>query len=119
MSVVAKTPPMFNLKFKGNTPVRILRDVRTRYAKYLLKDENDLVEWKKTDLHKEISSRMSPGEQLLEFRTIRGLTQQALGAKIGATPQRIYEFETGRRGIPKTIAKKLAEIFGVAPSLFI
>jgi DNA-binding XRE family transcriptional regulator len=110
---------MLSFRFKRNTPARVLRDIRTRYGKYVAEDENELVEWKKTDLHKEISSRMTPGDRLRELRTVTGLTLQALGDKVEVSPQRIYEFETARRNISKGVAKRLAEVFGVGVAVFI
>ncbi|MBD3393358.1 MAG: helix-turn-helix domain-containing protein [Chitinivibrionales bacterium] len=119
MSEAVKTRRMLNVRFKRTTPARVLRDIRTRYRKYIAEDDSELVEWRKTGLHKEISSRMGPGDRLRELRTVTGLTLQEIGDKAGFTPQRIYEMESGRRGVSKNAARRFAEIFGVAPGMFI
>ncbi len=118
MSEAVKTHRMLNVKFKRNTPARILRDVHARYAKYI-DDDDVMIDYGKTDLHKEISASMAPGEKLRELRLATGMTLKAVGDKIGVTFQRVNEYESGRYGISKTIAKKLAALFGVSPALFI
>jgi hypothetical protein len=42
-----------------------------------------------------------------------------VGEKVGCTPQRAYDYETGRRDMGKDTAKKLAGVFSVSPALFI
>jgi DNA-binding XRE family transcriptional regulator len=118
MSEAVKTPRMLNVKFKRSTPSRILRDIHSRYAKYI-DDDDVMIDYGKTDLHKEISASMTPGEKLRELRLATGMTLKAVGEKIGVTFQRVNEYEAGRYGISKAVAKKLAELFGVSPAVFI
>jgi len=118
MSEAVKTPRMLNVKFRRNTPVRVLRDIHSRYAEYI-DDDDVMVDYGKADLHKELSSSMTPGEKLRELRLATGMTLKAVGESIGVTYQRVNEYEGGRYGISKTIAKKLADVFGVSPAIFI
>jgi len=119
MSEAVKTHRMLNVKFRRNTPSRILRDIHSRYAEYIDDDDEVMIDYGKTDLHKEIAASMTPGEKLRELRLATGMTLKAVGDKIGVTFQRVNEYESGRYGISKTIAKKLAALFGVSPALFI
>jgi DNA-binding XRE family transcriptional regulator len=109
---------MLDLKFKKNTPVRVLREARARYAQYI-DDSEELVEYGTTDLHKQISSGMTPGLKLRELRIVTGRTLQALADEIGVTAQRVHAYEAGTYGISKAIAKKLAAVFGVNVATFI
>ena len=118
MSGVVKTHRILNLTFRKNTPARVLREVRTRYAQYIDESE-DVVEYGNTELHKQISSSMPPGLKLRELRIVTGRTLQALADEIGVTAQRVHAYEAGTYGISKTVAKKLATIFGVNVSVFI
>jgi len=118
MSATVKTHRMLNLKFRQNTPARVLREVRSKYAQYI-DDSEDLVEYGKTELHEQISSSMSPGQKLRELRIVTGRTLQSLADEIGVTAQRVHAYEAGTYGISKSVAKKLAAIFGVNVSVFI
>jgi len=119
MLAVARTHHTnYRIAFKPRTPARVIRFVRQRFGQYI-EEHNKPVEYKKTALHKEISSSMTPGDYLHELRTAAGLTMAELGKKIGVSAPRISDFESSRRGIPKSAAKKFAEIFGVSPALFI
>jgi DNA-binding XRE family transcriptional regulator len=118
MSVIVKTPRMLNIKFKRGTPARVLRDVYSRYERFI-DDSEVMADYGKSEQHRKISSGMTPGEKLRELRIVTGMTLQAIGEKIGVTYQRVNEYESCRREISKDIAKKLAEIFNVSPAVFI
>jgi DNA-binding XRE family transcriptional regulator len=118
MSEAVKTPRMLNMKFRHSTPSRILRDIHSRYAEYI-DDDDVIIDYGKTDLHKEISASMAPGEKLRELRLATGMTLKTVGESIGVTFQRVNEYEGGRYGISKAVAKKLGDLFGVSPALFI
>ena len=118
MSEVVKTPRMLNVKFKRTTPARILRDIRSRYEKYI-DDDDVMIDYGKSDLHKEVSASMTPGDKIRELRLATGMTLKAVGESIGVTYQRVNEYEGGRYGISKAVAKKLGELFGVSPAVFI
>ena len=118
MQAVVKTPRMLNIRFKQRTPARILREVYSRYANFI-DDSEVMVDYGKSEQHKRISSSMSPGEKLRELRIVTGMTLQTVGDKAGVTFQRINEYESGRVGISKAVAKKLSAIFNVSPAVFI
>ena len=118
MSEAVKTPRMLNVRFKRSTPARVLRDVHSRYAQFI--DDSDVfVDYGKSEQHKRISSSMTPGEKLRELRIVTGMTLRAVGEKIGVTFQRVNEYEGGRCGISKSVAKKLGDLFNVSPAVFI
>lgn len=52
--------------------------------------------------------------RLRELRTAAGLSQEALGAKIGVSGQAISHLESGKRKLTSDIAKRLAEFFNVS-----
>ena len=118
MSVVVKTPRMLDVRFKRGTPSRVLRDFYSRYARFI-DDSEVMVDYGKSEQHKKIASRMSPGEKLRELRIVTGMTLQAVADKADVTFQRVNEYEGGRVGISKAVAKKLAAIFNVSPAVFI
>jgi DNA-binding XRE family transcriptional regulator len=109
---------MLNIKFKRSTPVKVLRDIYSRYTRYI-DDSEVMVDYGKSEQHKKIASTMTPGEKLRELRIVTGMTLQGIGDNIGVTYQRINEYESGRRAISKDNAKKLAAIFNVSPAVFI
>jgi transcriptional regulator with XRE-family HTH domain len=48
-----------------------------------------------------------------------GWTLAKTGKKIGLSPYRVSDIETGQRTISKAMTKKLAELFGASPAVFI
>lgn len=113
-----KTPPI-NLRFRRDTPGRILMEARKRYASYL-EDEDPLVDWHTTDLHGKIVASMKPGDWLFHLREANALTQEELGKKLGkVSGSRISDWEGNRRTVSKAMAKKMSSIFGVSPDRFI
>ncbi len=113
-----KTRPT-NLRFRQDTPGRILIEARQRYASYLVEDDA-LVDWHTTDLHKKIAASLTPGDWLCHLREANGLTQEVLGQKLGnVSGSRISDWEANRRAVSKAMAKKLSSIFSVSPDRFI
>jgi ribosome-binding protein aMBF1 (putative translation factor) len=111
---------MLRVEFRKTTPKRVLHDVYRRYSRYIVQaDENEMVEWKKTALHKEIVAKTTPADYLCNLRTVSGWSLRELGEKIGVTAQRVYDFEKGRRGISKDVAKQLGKLFNISPAVFI
>ena len=107
-----------SIHFKPRTPARVISTIKKQFADYI-DDDDELIDYFKTDLHKEISASMTPGDKLRELRKACGWTLAVVGEKIGVTPYRVSDYESGQRSISKTIAKKLAELFGVSPAVFI
>lgn len=52
--------------------------------------------------------------RLRELRTAAGLSQEALGQKIGVSGQAISHLESGRRKMTADMAKRLGEFFSVS-----
>lgn len=111
MQVVAKTPHI-DLRITGDIPEKLFRALEEEYGdalQVLTDDENELVEVTTTDWYEEIKKGLTPGDALRAYRERSGLTQAALGEKIGGVPrQHISSMETGKRPIGKETAKKLA-----------
>jgi DNA-binding XRE family transcriptional regulator len=118
MPVTAKMRPI-TIKFKPRTPARVIHAVKKQFSDYILDDNDEYVDWFETDLHKEIAARTTPGKSLRTLREMCGWTGAETGKKIGISPFRISDYETGRRAISKEVAKKLAVIFSVSPAVFI
>jgi len=118
MSVAVKTHPI-SIRFKPRTPARVISLVKKQYSNYILKEDDEYTDWFETDLHKEISSRMNPAKTLRSLREMSGWTLAETGIKIGVSPYRVSDYETGKRAISKNIAKKLAEVFKTSPAVFI
>ena len=118
MSVAVKMHPI-NIRFKPRTPARVIHSVKKQFASYILEEDEESVDWFKTDLHKEISVRMTPAKTLRTFREMCGWTLAETGKKIGVSPYRISDYENGHREISKAVAKELAKLFNVSPAVFI
>jgi ribosome-binding protein aMBF1 (putative translation factor) len=118
MSGVVNAPPI-NLRFKPQTPARVIHLIKRQFSKYVL-DESDAAEdWFETELHKEISSRMTPGDYLRNLREAQTITQKTLAEQIRIRVNYLSDLETGQRSISKAMAKKLAAVFNVTPAVFI
>ncbi len=59
---------------------------------------------------------MSYGEKIRNIRESRGVTQEALGEKIGVSKQMICQLERGTKNITLPIAKEIAKALGVKMS---
>jgi predicted transcriptional regulator len=118
MSAAVKTRPI-NIRFKARTPVRVIHSIRKQFSTYIIDDEEENVDWFKTDLHKEIAAAMSPGDYLRNFREAHLITQKELALKIGVRVNYLSDLETGQRAISRKNAKKFAALFNVTPGVFI
>jgi DNA-binding XRE family transcriptional regulator len=118
MSVAVKTHPI-NIRFKSRTPLRVIHSVKKQFSNYIINDNDETVDWFETDLHKEITKRSTPAKTLRTLREMTGWTLAETGKKIGVSPYRISDYESGQRQISKDVAKKLAELFKTSPAVFI
>jgi DNA-binding XRE family transcriptional regulator len=118
MSVAAKTRPI-SIRFKPRTPARVIHAVKKEYSNYILEESDESVDWFKTDLHKEISARMTPGKHLRALRELSSWTLAKTGEMVGVSVHRISDYESGRLSISKEVAKRLAKVFDVSPAVFI
>jgi len=124
MSVAAKTRPT-NLTFRirpgisRRTIQRIKKEVVEKYSDILEEDNNDSVDWFESDLHKEISGGMKPGDYLKHLCEAHNLTLREVAERVGVNAQRVHDWQSGYRGISKGFAKKLGELFNISPAVFI
>jgi ribosome-binding protein aMBF1 (putative translation factor) len=115
MSAVAKTRPI-NIRLKARTPIRVIHSIRKQFSNYI---DDEYVDWFKTDLHKEITAGMKPGDYLSNFREAQGMTQKDLAEKIGVRVNYLSDMETGQRAISRKTAKIFAKLFNVDAGVFI
>ena len=118
MPVAVKTHPI-NIRFKPRTPTRVIQSVKRQFSNYIIDDNDETVDWFETDLHQEIAGMMTPAKTLRTLREMCGWTLAETGKKVGVSPYRISDYETGQRAISKDMAKKLAEAFKTSPAEFI
>lgn len=73
-----------------------------------------------TAWYKATKAGIGPGGAMRIYRELHGLTQEALGEKLGGIPrQHVSNMERGRRPISMTTAKKLAKLFSVPADRFL
>lgn len=81
------------------------------------------IEFRKTEIYREIEKTMTPGKWMRTLREVHGLSQSEFGAKVGAgkpiRASRISDWENDFRAISKPVAKRLAAFFGVSADRFI
>jgi len=108
-------------RVRANTPSKLLAEVRSRLSNWLLADDDEeLIDWFSTDLHKEIDARMTPGSWLRQLREAHGLTQKDLGVRLGrVSPARISDWENDRRAVSKDAAKQLSALFRISSDRFL
>jgi DNA-binding transcriptional regulator YiaG len=107
------------MRFRRDTPARVLFEIRKRYASYLA-DQDPLEEWPGSDLERTISAGLKPGDWLRHLREAHGLTQEELGQELGGVGgSRVSDWESCRRSVSKAMAKRLSSIFNVSPGRFI
>ena len=111
MQVVAKTPHI-DLRITGEIPEKVLRALEEEYGDALQvsgENEDELVDVTTTDWYRETKKGITPGDALRIYRENAGLTQTALGQRMGGVPrQHISNMENGKRPIGKETARKLA-----------
>jgi len=121
MQVVVKTPRI-DLKMKGDIPAGIIKALENEYGDLQITQDMDdeVVNIVDTDWYTSMLPILTPGKTLRVYRENAGLTQEALGAKVGGVPrQHISGMETGRRPIGKEMAKRLAMALNTSPLKFI
>lgn len=109
-------------EIKGNIPSEIMNYLKRKYGQdmKIVEEGEDLVNIFDTNWYKEINTATTPGETLRIYRENLGLSQTALGKKLGKfTRQKISDLENGKRNISKEVAKKLSHLFRVPIDRFI
>ena len=111
MQVAVKTPRI-ELQMKGDIPERVILFLEEEYGVSLrptADDGEEVVNVLETDWYKRTMGSMTPGKALRIYRENAGLTQTALGERMGGVPrQHISNMENGKRPIGKENAKRLA-----------
>jgi DNA-binding XRE family transcriptional regulator len=111
MQVVAKTPHI-DLRITGEIPEKVLRALEEEYGDALQvsgENEDELVDVTTTGWYRETKKGITRGDVLRIYRENAGLTQTALGQRMGGVPrQHISNMENGKRPIGKDTARKLA-----------
>ena len=122
MQVAVKTPRI-ELKMKGDIPERVILFLEEEYGVSLRQttdDGEEVVNAFETDWYKRTMAAMTPGKALRIYRENAGLTQAALGERMGGIPrQHISNMENGKRPIGKENAKRLAAALHVDYRVFL
>ena len=122
MQVAVKTPRI-ELKMKGDIPERVILFLEEEYGVSLRQSADDgeeVVNAFETDWYKRTMAAMTPGKALRIYRENAGLTQAALGERMGGIPrQHISNMENGKRPIGKENAKRLAAALHVNYRVFL
>ena len=122
MQVAVKTPRI-ELKMKGDIPERVILFLEEEYGVSLRQtadDGEEVVNALETDWYKRTMAAMTPGKALRIYRENAGLTQTALGERMGGIPrQHISNMENGKRPIGKENAKRLAAALHVDYRVFL
>ena len=122
MQVAVKTPRI-ELEMKGDIPERVILFLEAEYGVSLRQSADDgeeVVNALETDWYKRTMAAMTPGKALRIYRENAGLTQTALGERMGGIPrQHISNMENGKRPIGKENAKRLAGALHVDYRVFL
>ena len=122
MQVAVKTPRI-ELQMKGDIPERVILFLEEEYGVSLRQtadDGEEVVNAFETDWYKRTMAAMTPGKALRIYRENAGLTQTALGERVGGIPrQHISNMENGKRPIGKENAKRLAAALHVDYRVFL
>jgi DNA-binding XRE family transcriptional regulator len=111
MLAVVKTP---HIEIRGKRlSSEFIKTVRTFFGSEVevIEEDDEVVDWFKTDLHRTIAAQREPGSAIRAFRKRDGMTQAALASKLGISAQAVSDLENGRRPIGARTAKRLAESF--------
>jgi ribosome-binding protein aMBF1 (putative translation factor) len=103
-----------NLTIRGEGENFVASLIREHYPEAeIFKEENPPIEWKKTDLSKEIKAKKTPGKLLRAYRERAGMTIVELAKALHTKYPNISAMENDRRPIGLAVAKKLGNILGV------
>jgi antitoxin component HigA of HigAB toxin-antitoxin module len=82
-------------------------------------DDNESADFFKTDFYRKMNKQMTPGTYVRIYRENHGMTQEQLGANVGASKSFICDIEHNRRAISKEMAKKFSMLFKISAERFI
>ena len=110
------------IKVKGVIPANLVSFLRKEGAKitFIDDDGDELISAKETEWYKKSKERMTPGDVMRLYRTMKNLTQEELGEKLGGVDrQNISAMEKGKRAISPKMSRELGKIFGVTYKRFL
>lgn len=115
------------LEIRGQIPNWMLSRLKRDYKENMIisgdREENKKDEYVnafETEWFASVDEQMTPGEILRIYRENAGLSQAALGEKLGKVPrQNISLMEKNKRGISKEMAKKLSKVLKAPISVYI
>ena len=119
MQVVVKKP---HIRMEGEISADLIQFLKEKYGdvEIIKNEDEELVEITKSDWYRNIRERISPGDNMAIYRKLHGLSQEALGKRLGNfTRQNISNMERGHRPISKAVAKRMAELFDVSVEKFL
>jgi len=118
MLAVVKAPHI-ELSISGNGAAEALAWLSRKFKVELLSeiDDADSLPVKETPFWKEMEKNRV-GNMLAGARVKAGMTQKQLAESIGVKQNMISDYETGRRILSKSMARKFAEILDISPSRF-
>jgi len=120
---VATKVPHISIHFRSNVPSAIVQKIASDFSEWIdsIDDDETFMEWGSTEMHKKISSQMTPGNTLAAMRDAHGITQSELSQKLNneVSPKRISDWENGYRAISKEWAKKLSSEFKIPVEMFL
>ncbi|MDA3850390.1 MAG: helix-turn-helix transcriptional regulator, partial [Spirochaetaceae bacterium] len=110
-----------HIEISGDTiPEELLSFLKDHYKKVdIIENDEAYQDITETDCYKKREQKSTPGSTLKRYRKRAELSQVDLAEKLGMVKQNVSSMEKGTRGISKTTAHKLAEIFQTSPGRFI
>ncbi len=97
----------------------LLNFLQNHYKNVEVIDDEELIDISETSWYQNKKNKTEPGNTLKRYRKRAGMSQPELAEKLGMVKQNVSAMENGSRGISKSTAHKLAEIFQVSPGRFI
>jgi|APSaa5957512622_1039677.scaffolds.fasta_scaffold96846_2 DNA-binding XRE family transcriptional regulator len=107
---------------QGDIPKYLLKQLKDKYGnrfEVLKEDKNELVDITETEWYQKMKEKMTPGKTIRVYRDNMGLTQEQLGKKLGKSRKKISDYENGHRGISKSLALELSDLFKAPVQYFL
>ncbi|EMO43810.1 helix-turn-helix transcriptional regulator [Leptospira santarosai] len=120
MQAVVKTPRI-EVTIKGEISNSFLKALKKEFGKKLyIETLEESIPWRDTEFFKENKEFLQPGSKMKYYRKKAGLSLSELGEKLGGIPrQNLSAMESGRRPIPKDLAKQLSKMFKKPVEIFL
>ncbi|HEX2959230.1 MAG TPA: helix-turn-helix transcriptional regulator [Chitinispirillaceae bacterium] len=122
MLAVVKMPHTKRAAFKviGKIDAETIKYLNKRFGESNVDFDEEIIDVGESEWFTNISKKIKPGAIVRTYRENCLLTQQQLAEKVGISKaSHISDIENGRRQISKTLVKKFAEVFGIAPEMLL